>query len=186
MHWTTVNGVPAADVVTLTDVTTAAISSGAVVYNYTTKADRPMKILEAYTKQFNGSNVPIEILARERYDNLATKDNDGRINQLWFDPQKGASTINVWPETSEERDYLILRVQRTLNDIDTSTDVPDLPQEWYMPLSYNLAVDLAPKYGIPTEEYRKLIQRAMYYYSLAREFDNEHPASVFFEPSRYV
>ena len=46
-QWTTVNGVPAANVVTLTDVLTGDTSENNLVVNYTTKSQRPMEIIEA-------------------------------------------------------------------------------------------------------------------------------------------
>ena len=47
LFWTTVNGAPAGDVVTITDALPADVESGVVVYTYTTVANRPMLILEA-------------------------------------------------------------------------------------------------------------------------------------------
>jgi hypothetical protein len=70
--------------------------------------------------------------------------------------------------------------QRTIEDFDSGTDNPDFPQEWYLPLALNLAVLIAPKFGLPRTEYMELQEQADKWYEIAKEFDDELYTSVYF------
>ena len=119
------------------------------------------------------------------YYELTNKDTSGFINQVYYDPQIGAGTLFVWPLTADERDYLILLTQRTLEDFDSTTDNPDYPQEWYMPLAFNLARYLAPKFGTPQMDYSRIMQQARELYETARGFDTEMGTSMYIRPDTW-
>ena len=72
--------------------------------------------------------------------------------------------------------------ERRIDDFDTATDDADFPQEWHMPLTLNLAVALAPKYGVPPAQYQMLAQQAAYWKEVAEGFDRE--CTVWFQPKR--
>ena len=185
VQWTTVNGTPAANVITLTDTLDADADVNAVVYAFTTTADRPMKIMEAYI-HLAGSNtdIPIGKISRRYYNQLSVKDNVGIVNQFYYDPQVSAGQLFVWPTTDDEKNYIVMFVQRTLDDLDAGTDNPDFPQEWYLPLALNLAVLLATKFGVPATEYREIASQAQGYYEMARGFDEELYTSVYLTPDQ--
>jgi len=185
VQWTTVNGTPVANVITLTAVLAADVAVDAVVYAYTTTADRPMKIMEAYTHlASSNTDLPISKVSRKYYNQLSTKDNTGIINQFYYDPQVSAGKLFVWPTTDDEKNYIVMFVQRTLDDLDAGTDNPDFPQEWYLPLALNLAVLLATKYGLPAAEYREIASQAHAYYEMARAFDEEFYTSIYLTPDQ--
>lgn len=184
VEWTTVSGTPAANTVTLSSPLTFASSVGNVVYFYTNKANRPMKIMEAFVKlQTSDTDIPISIISRRKYNELSVKTSVGVPNQLYYDPQIETGKLFIWPRSNNAADYLTLFVQRTLEDVDTATDNFDLPQEWYMPLAYNLAMHLAPKYGIPSSDYSVVERQAVALYERAKGFDEELYTSVYFEPN---
>ena len=183
MHWTTVNGAPAGTTVTLTAALTADVASGAVVYVYTSKANRPMRVLESVVHDHNGHDVPIHVGSREEYFNQSDKGTDSRVNTVYYDPQVTSPKLYVWPQTDDERHYLKLYIQRTLEDFDASADVPDFPQEWYLPLAYNLAVLIAPKHGKSSSVLGDLAALARNEYERVRGFDTE-ATSIFLGPAR--
>ncbi len=181
VQWTTVNGAPAGNVITLTDTLTADVADNAIVYAFTTVANRPMKIMETYVHiASSNTDIPVGNISRRRYNRLSVKDTEGLVNQFYYDPQTDAGNLFVWPTTDDETNYLIMFVQRTLSDFDSSINNPDYPQEWYLPLTYNLATLLAPKYGIPAGDFNKLSGLASYYYEIAQGFDEELYTSVYF------
>lgn len=185
VQWTTVNGTPAANVITLTDTLTVAVDVNAIVYAFTTVADRPMKVMEAYIHlASSNTDIPIGKISRRYYNQLSVKDNVGIINQFYYDPQVSAGQLFVWPTTDDEKNYIVMFVQRTLDDLDAGTDNPDFPQEWYLPLTLNLAVLLATKYGLPATEYREIASQAQAYYEMARGFDEELYTSVYMTPDQ--
>ena len=153
MQWTTINGVPSGNTVTITDALTDSVANGVTVYFYTSKANRPMKIQNCIlTDSTSGQDTPIAIVSRQTYLDLSNKTTDGQVNQVYYDPQISAGNLYVWPQSDSVDDYLKIYVQRTLEDFDASTDNPDYPQEWYLPLALNLAALSCPKYGVPQVE----------------------------------
>jgi len=184
IFWTTITLI-VGNVVTLSDALEDDVDADAVVYYYLTRANRPMRVLEAYIHRKDGSEIPVYNIARVDYMELARKDTSGMVTQIYFDPQVNTPRVYVWPVSNSAQDYLVLACQRTLEDFDNNTDEPDYPQEWYMPLAYNLATFLAPKFGIPTPDYQRIQQQAKYLYDMARGFDAEQETSLFFKPDRH-
>jgi hypothetical protein len=183
VFWTTVDGAPVGDLVTLTDPLPEDQSVGDIVWSYTTKANRPMKIMEGYIHQTqSNTDIPLGNLSRRKYDSLTRKDNQGRINQFYYDPQRAAGNLYVWPTGADETNYVLLIVQRTLEDLDSSTDDPDFPQEWLLPLALNLAMLLADKYGVPDDIAGRVTSKAQYYYEICKDWDDELYTSVFLTP----
>ena len=182
VHWTTINGAPAGNVVTLTDAMPAASGIGSVVYSYTSKANRPMAISSGYVHINGGADIPLTNVSRSEYYSLANKTSDGLVNQFYYDPQVKTPSVFVWPQSSDETNYIIFIAQRTLEDFDAATDTADFPQEWYLPLSYGLAVLLSPKYGLDPSSHLKLNRIATEWYEKAQGFDQEAYTSLFFRP----
>lgn len=182
VHWTTINGAPSGSTVTLTAVLTDAVSSGAVVYAYTSKAKRPMRVTEAVIHSYSsGNDTPITNGSREEYFNQSSKTADAQVNTIYYDPQVTAPKLWVWPQSDDERDYLKMYVQRSLEDVDAATDLVDFPQEWFLFLSYNLALLLGPKYGKPLAAMAGISSIADREYQRVRDFDVEL-VSVYLAP----
>jgi hypothetical protein len=184
MFWTTITNI-VGNVVTLLEPLSDDVSDGAVVYYYLTTANRPMRVLEAYTHRKDGSEIPVGKISRVDYYELSRKDTSGQVVQIYQDIQKDNARVYTWPTTNNEQDYLVLLCQRTLEDFDSLTDSPDYPQEWYMPLVYNLAMYMAPKFGIPSMDYQRLQQQAIQLYQTARGFDAEQEVSLYFKPDSW-
>lgn len=173
-HWTTVNGAPAGNVVTLTDAIPSAAAIDKYVYSYTTKADRPMKITNCLVRDTDSRDVEVPVITRDEYIRLPDKGSDGRVNQVYFEPHIGTSKLFVWPETNNVTDILVVWSQRTLDDIDTvATDEVDFPQEWFLPLAFNLANILIPKYGAPPSHGALVSQLAKFWKDKAEGWDSE-------------
>lgn len=156
VHWTTVVSVLVNDI-TITDVTTADVANAAAVFNFTGKGNRPMKIMDVVTRRFDNTlDVPVEVIDRERYITLSNKEANGQVNQVYYDPQVGTGKLFVWPIELNLSQYLVLYVQRTLENVDASADDVDFPQEWFLPLVYNLAKMNTAKFGITSSESTKI------------------------------
>lgn len=181
MHWTTVSGAPSGTTVTLTAALTGSAAVSATVYAYTSKAKRPMNIMEGFFHtQASDTDIPLERIARLDYSALSKKNTQGYVSQFYYDPQLTSAKLYVWPTSSNEENYLTLFAQKTLSDVDASTDTFEYPQEWFLPIYLNLALLLAPRYGIPNDVYQKISQQAQYWYNSAKGFDSELYTSVYF------
>lgn len=174
-HWTTVNGAPSGSTVTLTDAMPSAAAIDSYVYAYTTKADRPMKLYAVMLKDTSGEETPVTVVKSPmEYIELPNKTSDGAINTVWYQPKVADGKLRVWPETNDVTDYLVVWSQRTLDDIDTvATDLVDFPQEWFLPLAFNLAANLIGKYNPPSSIKNVIIAQANYWKETAEGWDAE-------------
>jgi hypothetical protein len=152
----------------------AAVAIDAYVFNYTTKAFQPLKIDRVATRDTSNNEIPVRIIPLEEYYRLTPKTTDGRVNQIYFDPQRTQANLHVWPETDDVTTILVCYVIRKLHDIDTvATDEVDFPQEWFLPLALNLATLLIPKYGTPPSHASLVSKLAKYWKDMAEGWDSE-------------
>lgn len=181
VEWSQITAVTSSTEVEIDSALSEAAEAGNSVFLYSTKANRPMRILESYTR-LGDVDIPNKVLARRDYNMLGVKGADGIPNQIYFDPQINTANIFVYPEPSDETNYLTLFVQRTLADLDSASDNPELPQEWYLPLAYNLAWVTMAEYGIPQMDGSRIEKLARYWYDVASDFDMEQDTSLYLMP----
>ena len=148
LHWTTVNGAPSGTTVTLTATLTGAAASGNIVYVYTTKINRPLRIISARRRNSDSDDQDVEQISRQQYFNITSKDSEGEINQFYYDPQLTNGTLYVWPLITDVSNTLKLTVYDPINDLDTTSDNIDFPVEWMRPLKLMLAQDLVLEYPV--------------------------------------
>jgi len=151
--WTTVNGAPAGSTVTLTDALTAAASEDNRVWVYSDTIERPNRITDMRRRHAKGSSDDLDtpvtlMLGRRDYFMLPNKSNTGVPVQAYYDPQTTTGKLYVWPAPDTVDDHLRFTYSRPLQDFDGLADDPDFPTEWIKALVYNLAVDIAPKFGL--------------------------------------
>lgn len=177
MHWTTINGVPAGDTVTITVALPSAAAITNTVYTYTTKIVRPLKALMARRQSVN--DVDIDVVSKEEYLRLPVKDSTGEINTVYYDPQLGVGNLYVWPTGSNPDDRLQVTFMMPIEDMDSSNINPDFPQEWLLALKFGIASLLGPEYGIKLDRQMYIDSRASAFMQLVVGFDEEY-ASVYF------
>jgi hypothetical protein len=151
IEWTTVNGTPAANVVTLTAALTGAAAVDNWVFTYTTKIARPTMILEARVRDTDDVDTVLDIVtSRTEFLSQTDKESMGRVLQVHYNPDITDGQLYVWPicDTTDITDRIIMSVQRVIEDFDSSTDNFDGPPETLNALIWNLAVELAPEYGV--------------------------------------
>lgn len=175
IQWTTVNGIPSGDVVTLTSVLTSATAIDNYVFSYTNKISRPLNILEARVRDTDDVDTPIDIItSRTQFLAQTNKDTNGRALEIYYNPDITNGQLYVWPVcgSTDITDRIIMSVQRVIEDFDASGNNFDGPQEAIGALVWGLAVELAPEYGVDlsigkgatiaamAERYYSLLKRA--------------------------
>lgn len=148
IHWTTVNGAPSGTTVTLTAGLDYASVTDAHLYAYTTKIQRPLEIIEARLRDSDDRDTPLYICSRQEYMDISEKTSEGRPNQIYYDPQLTNGVLYVWPEPDDMKQRIYMTVKYPIEDFDATTNSPDFPQEWILPMSWGLAVFMAPKFGV--------------------------------------
>ena len=176
LQWTTVNGVPAANVVTLTAALTDDVAVDNHVYNYTSKIQRPIEIVEARGVSPSAYDTPLVIASRDEYMRLPDKTSTGSPSQIYYNPLRTNGKMNVWPACNNVQEYIKFTARILIEDFDTATNDPDFPQEWLMPLAWNLAVMIAPKFGVVLDQI--FLMNAAILKQNVKDFDHEN-TSIF-------
>lgn len=147
IHFTTIVSVDSSTAVTIASGLASAAASGNNVFTYTTRTDRPLHITSARFRDASFTDRPIRMVGRTEFMQIATKSSTGKANIAYYSPGVSTAKLYVWPTPDSSSDTIKLSYIRRIQDFDAGTDTPDLPQEWLLTLTLNLAVIIAPAYG---------------------------------------
>jgi hypothetical protein len=179
MHWTTVSSGGGTTTVVIASGLPSAAASGNRVYAYTASADRirrPLRVIEANVKEVSSSSQwSIEVITRNEYYSHGNLTSEGVPNVLYYEPGLGSAvadptsattwygTFYFYPRFSSGDHVIEFTYQRPFADFDAASDHPDFPQEFYLPLTLELAALLGPKFGVPIQERARLFTEAAAY-----------------------
>ena len=157
IHWDTIASVDSSTQVTITTGIASAAALGKKVYTYTTKAERPVKILSAFRRDKNDIDTMIDIIGEDDYFQQSNKKSDGPPIEIWYQPTLTTGTLYVWPDNGGANwDRIIMSAQYYPDDFDTAADNPQFPIEWGNTLIWHLAAELASEYGLPERDQGRL------------------------------
>lgn len=145
---------------------------------------KPGRVL-GVRRRTSSIDTPLTEWSREEYDAQPNKTTEGVPVAFYYDPQRAAGTLYVWPEpstaTAADTTLRVTYVRR-IEDFDNTNDDPDLPQEWTQALCYALAAELALKYGVRPDRLQEINNRAAMLKAQLDSWDTE-PASLFLQPA---
>jgi hypothetical protein len=200
-YWTTVNGAPAGNVVTLTGVMGAAASAGNSVFYY--HADEVMvqpiginsvnlwtpdgsEVMMMGTIAVPGGNTrSLTPVSRQEYLSLSNPLSSGSTIQYYFDRQLNNAELYVWPIHTDMSCVLMVDCRIPVQDFVNIDDTPDFPIEWADALHYSLAMRLIPAYDVPQKIANDVKQLAAITLADANDFDREQDVSVQFGVAEY-
>lgn len=108
----------------------------------------PWEIVNAQFR-VNGRDTPMELLTEEEYSDLPLKTSTGTPTQYYFDRQRDAGTLYVWPVLAAVSGQTIeYTYQRRFEDVLSLDENIDIPNEYLGMLGYALAVEIAPTFGV--------------------------------------
>lgn len=184
VFWTTVASASGTTINLATGITATA-ANGANIYLPGTALVRPLRVPQARRWDLTGTffiETLLTPLSRFDYHALPNKTSTGTITQYFYDPQGGANNQGImylWPTPSAVMpNNLKFTFYRPIQDFNVAGDTPDLPQEWLNTLVWNLALQLAPEFSVPTEVYGMIKEQAASSLELAMGFDKE-PESTY-------
>jgi hypothetical protein len=160
IHWSTIAS-KTASTVTIDDALDDDAASGAIVFNYTSKIERPLKIVDA--RRYNlvsEMDVPIRMEARLDYRAMPNKTAAGQITSLFYDAQLSTGYLYLWQPLGAITELVKFTWHRPIMDFDAASDSPDLPQEWLDPLAWNLADALCEEFDVPSERAMRIQAKA--------------------------
>lgn len=146
---------------------------------------KPLKIIQAWTRDTSGVDIPLQIKTLYDYNRLSNKSAVGMPIQLTYHPQRVFGDIYVYPtpDATIAAEYdVYIRYQAPYEDFDAANNEPDFPQEWFQALIYGLAYVLAPEYGIPLEE-RLVLKQDMQMFKAEALSAGSEEGSMFIQPN---
>lgn len=187
LQWTTVNGAPVGETVTITAALSAAAAAGNMVFTYDKLISRPLGIVEARLRDSSNIDTPLEVIARLDYMQLPLKSSSGNPNQVYYDPQLTNGVLYNWSTTNTVANRIIMTIKTPVQDFVAIGNEPQFPREWFLALRTNLSVWLSPMYQVNPQEFQRLALLAKTAYDQANDFDREQASTQFvpyYEPSR--
>ncbi len=128
----------------------SAASSGANLWNYTTKGQRPLEILTCVLRDINGNDTPLDRMTLQDYEALPSK----AIPSYLTDPtafyyQSDLTNGTLYLDMFGEQDvtkHLHIVYLRPVQDFTNPADNPEYPQAWFSPLAWGLSKLIAPMF----------------------------------------
>lgn len=185
--WTTVNGTPVGNVVTLTNPIPAGQSASAQnnAFDYTTKIVRPLQVPFARQIYYQGGQsqgprlTPMTVLSRKEYMDLPNPFDPGISTQFFYSPQLVSGVFYPWPNPQDANFGARLTWYRPLMDLTSPANTADIPQEWLNGLMWNLALEMAPEFDIPPQRWEMIAKMAAIKLDLIQSYDRE-PEPILF------
>lgn len=162
---------------TLSGAGTGATITGTIV-GVTTP--RPLRIIDAYIRNPEEQDTTLLTISRSEYDQLGNKFTQGIPNQFFYDIQLTNGFFYVYGVPSTEGYVVYATIQRMFEDMSTSSDTFDFPQEWFQALKWGLAAELLAEYGVSLQMIPYYEEKATKYIEDCFDWSQEE-ASIYFQ-----
>lgn len=159
MQWTTIASV-SGTTINLTNPLDDDIVTGNTIYVYPLRIQKPLRFNNCQRALPNGTEAMVGIENRSDYFNISNKTIKGYPTQLHYSPKINDGLLYIFPIASDVTLVLKATVEYPLEVFTGSTQTPPFPDEWAMPLIYNLAAIMAPVFGFFGPEADKITQMA--------------------------
>jgi hypothetical protein len=124
-----------------------AASSYLIGASQTLNTVKPMKIIAAYTRS-GDIDYPMTPMTDEEYYALQDKSSSSPFPDFFsYDNGHPYGRLRFYPAYSTSASLYLLTEKVLTNFASLSTTV-DLPSGWNKAIKYNLAIDIAPEYGV--------------------------------------
>lgn len=179
VFWTTIDTVDSSTQITLDSPIEQNINSGMTVYSFTTKLNKPLRILTARRASGYDGNpgtlqeVLMSVMSYQDYQNMTSKYVNGTPNQYAYLPGTLSGTLYLWQRPAFGSDRIHFTYERIIEDVDEATDNFDLPQEWLEVITWQLAVRLGTSYGRGEKVNKEILPIASLMLEKAQDWDRE-------------
>jgi hypothetical protein len=181
-HWTNIVEVLSATQVVLNVGMVSAAASGAQVFVYSSIIDRPQRCYNYRTETIGSNNeIPVQPFSRQEYMQQPNKGSTGTVVSAYYSPLLTNGKMYVWQTAQDCNQVLYFTFDRPLQTA-TLASTPDVPEEWYDALKWNIAKELIAEYRVPAERAQVIIFNAEQTLDQALDYDEENQ-SVNVQPS---
>ncbi len=163
---------------------TLTLTASQASYTFGTGGDktyRPLRITSLRSKtSASGTELPCRLLSRvEYFDQRPNKTTTGQPTEYYYDAQLATGRLYLWPAPYASTYVVAYTYVRPFEIFNTTTNTPDFPAEWVDAMQWNLALYLAPMYGVQPSQI--VMAKAMETLDDAQGWDHE-PAYLQVEP----
>ena len=150
-------------------------------------ADKPLRLIQGVIRNISVTpyvDTPLQIISKQEYMSLGSKFSTGIANSVYLNPGLTSTSVKLFltPDTATATNYqIVLTCQKPINDISSSSSVPDFPNEWMQALVWGLADQLSLEFGLPINHRQEVMLRAEKYKENLVDWDVEYE-STFFQP----
>lgn len=180
-QWSTISVITPGVSITIADQLTAAVNSGATIYTYTTKIDRPVRVLGARgATQQVGSEQDMTEETRQSYYKIVNKtDVSSDVNSWYYSPQLTNGKFSIWqsPRNCTQLVRFTFVKPQYVNQ-DQTEDVL-IPAEWFLAFKWAVSYELGVTYAIDPNRLISIAQKASDSYNLAFPNDEEYDSFNF-------
>lgn len=173
LFWTTVNGAPVGNDVTLTDALDGDAAADQEVFFYETGVAPVERVLNIRRTDGFINETPLNHISHQEFFDLPTKTATGGLSEAYYDRQRDNGVLYLWAVPADSQQLVKLTSERRLEDFVDTDDDPDFPKYWLEAAIFNLAVRLAIKFRVPDEIYQRVEKLAEDTLSQALSFDVE-------------
>ena len=179
--WTTVNGAPSGNTVTIANaLPTGGAAMGAWTWDYPPSAavGRALKVPNARRLQWNNqgpsqNEIPLDVWSRQVYMDQPNKYAPGTFTSFFYAPKLGLGEFNLWAAPVDVNSACRFTWYRPLQDFLAPNNTMDFPQEWINPLMWGLAREIMPSYDVPPPRAALIEKMADRYLDAATSWDRE-------------
>lgn len=153
LYWSTITAVTAGVSVTIPAPGLSGVaSSGAQVFNYTKKVQRPVSIETALLRDIQGTDTPLTDMTLTVYEALSNKVQPGNVadpTAIYYEPRRANLAGRLFIDCAGAQDVtkvIHLVYLRQAQDFVNPGDLPDFPQEYYNLLCWDLTYAIHPMF----------------------------------------
>lgn len=140
-----------AGTVTLNAALPASVSSGAFLFNFTVKGQRPMEIQSAILRDTNNVDTSLNYMTLQTYEALPNKVQPGNLSDpaaIYYEAALTNGQLYIdCGGAQDTTKHLHIVGLRPIQDFNNPLDTPDYPAEWFDALCWGLAIRIAPMYN---------------------------------------
>lgn len=171
--WTTISSI-VGTTVNLNTALPAGVLSGAYVFSYAAKAQRPLKILQCNRIDPQGRSTIVNPVMRYDYQTYPNRTSLGTPNTIYYNPRRsGIGEIEVYPTPAFSVDVLEIDVHEPFTLMSGGTNEFDFPEEWMLAITYNLAWLLCDGFGVDPDTSAKIESKAVAFKADCLDWDHE-------------
>jgi len=106
------------------------------------------EIVEGVLRNSDGQDSPMRPMTEAEYMAIGGKVSEGTPRKYFMIKGIDKVVVKFDMAPSDTTDTVVLVVRRPIENFDANTDDIDMPREWYRPIKYNLAIDIAPEFEV--------------------------------------